>query len=456
MSLQRVTLPLFVIAMCLLFAAPAQARRTAQAPPPPAPPSASSGLEALSQPVRGTFGRVSSADLEGDPVLEAGGSVVLAELDGPGTVDRIWIAIEGSETYWRDIVLRIRWEGEDAPAVEAPIGDFFAVGPGARQELSSLPMTVQAGGRSFTSYWRMPYGSKASITLDNEGVNTTRVLAWEVDYRSGPVGPAPLHFHARYSQTTAAEGGEPLTALRTTGAGHYVGMSVVVQATASGNVASGRVGFIVDGDAKRGAGSEPLLRYFGNMFGVTKHSGAYVGATLAEGSRNKARTSMYRFHVNDPIPFSSNLVVTIDRGPDNVRTDHMSAVAYWYQGGVATLATKLAASRDRRWVSPTDEELALWQRSDEIDDEIIEAYRASDLETARNLLEELLQLEPDNAIASYNLACLYALGSQSDKALHLLQQAVDLGFTELSFARHDPDLASLHDHERFRKLVGLP
>jgi tetratricopeptide (TPR) repeat protein len=233
-------------------------------------------------------------------------------------------------------------------------------------------------------------------------------------------------------------------------------MSVVVQATAPGNVASGRVGFTVDGDSMKGAGSEPLLRYFGNMFGVTKHRGAYVGATLAEGSRTKARTSMYRFHVNDPIPFSSNLAVTVDRGPNNVRTDRMSAVAYWYQGGIATLSTKLAASRERRWESPTDEELALWKRSDEIDDEIIEAYRADDLDRARTLLEELLQLEPDNAIASYNLACLYALGGQADKALHLLQQAVDLGFSELSFARHDPDLASLHDHERFRKLVGLP
>jgi len=451
----RAPLFLSVLGLSLLMGSPAHARRRAPAPPAPAAPSGS-GLAGLASPVQGTFGRVASADLEGDPVLEAGGSMVLAELDGPGTVDRIWIAIEGSETFWRDIVLRIRWEGDDTPAVEAPIGDFFAVGPGARQSLESVPMTVMAGGRSFTSLWPMPFTSKASITLDNEGVNATRVLAWEVDYRSSPVGPAPLHFHARYSQLPEESSGEPLTALRTAGMGHYVGMNVVVQAGSPGNVASGDVRFTVDGDGARGAGAEPLLRYFGNMFGVTKHVGAYVGATLAEGGRAQARTSMYRFHVMDPIPFSETMNITIDRGRDNARNDSLSAVAYWYQAGVSTPWGKFAASRSRRWEPPTDAKLALWKRSDELDGEIIEAYRASDLGRALTLLEELIALEPDNAIASYNLACLYALGSETDKALHMLQQAVDLGFSELSFARHDPDLASLHEHERFRKLVGLP
>ncbi|MCO4769417.1 MAG: DUF2961 domain-containing protein [Deltaproteobacteria bacterium] len=447
------TVGLFALALCI--STPAHARKRAPTPPPPAMAPATDSLGALAQPQSGTFGRVSSSDLEAEPVLEAGGSIVLAELDGPGTVDRIWIAIEGSETYWRDIVLRIRWEDSDVAAVEAPIGDFFAVGPGARQNLSSLPMVVQSGGRSFTSFWAMPFASRASITLDNEGVHATRVLAWEVDYNNAPVGPAPLHFHATYSQSVGEASEKPLTALRTTGAGHYVGLSVVVQATEPGNVAAGRVGFTVDGDARGGAGSEKLLRYFGNMFGVNAHSNPYSGATLAEGGRAKARTSMYRFHVQDPIPFAQSIELTVERGPDNSRSDRLSTVAYWYQGGVATPSTKLASARDRRWTAPSDDELRLWARADEIDDEIVEAYRASDLDGARTLLEELLKLEPANAIASYNLACLYALGDEQDKALHMLQQAVDLGFSELSYARHDPDLASLHEHERFKKLVGL-
>ena len=452
MTSHRVLSVLGVLALSVCLALPAHARK--RAGPPPGPPPARDALEALVQPRAGSFARVASADLESEPILEAGGSLVLAEIDGPGTIDRLWVAVEGSETWWRDIVLRIHWEGGDTPSVEAPIGDFFAVGPGARQSLSSLPMTVQAGGRSLTSYWSMPFASKALITLDNEGVNSTRVLAWEVDYRAGSVGAEPMHFHARYGQVTG-EGEQPMSALRASGKGHYVGMSVVVQATSPGNVAAGRIAFNVDGDASKGPGGEKLLRYFGNMFGVNQHSTAYSGATLAEGSRVKARTSMYRFHVKDPIPFSETIEVTMERGPDNGRSDNLSAVAYWYQAGVATPSGKFASSRERRWEAPSDEELRLWARADEIDDEIVEAYRAADLETARTLLEELLEIEPQNAIASYNLACLYALGDEQDKALHMLQQAVDLGFSELSYARHDPDLTSLRDHERFKKLVGL-
>jgi len=437
---------------CLLLAPPAEAKRRGPPPPPPAAPALGGALDALPSPVAGTFARVSSSDLAAEPVLDAGGSLVLAELEGPGTIDRLWIAIEGSETYWRDIVVSIRWEGESTPSVQAPIGDLFAVGPGARQNLDSVPMVVQSGGRSFTSFWRMPFAERATITLDNEGVNATRVLAWEVDYRKGPVGGAPLHFHAAYTQQIGDEPGKGLTALRTSGKGHYVGLSVVVQQTAPGNATSGQIRFDVDG---AGGGGQRLQRYFGSMFGVNEWSGSFGGATLAEGSRAKARTSMYRFHVHDPVPFGESIEVQVDRGSDNGRTDRISAVAYWYQAGVATPSGKLAASRDRRWEPPSDEELRLWARSDELDGEIIEAYRNKDLVTARALLEELLTLEPKNAIASYNLACLYALGEESDKALHMLQQAVDLGFSELSFAQHDPDLASLHEHERFRKLVGL-
>lgn len=436
------------------LAAPVHARKKKVEAPPPVP-ATSSALEAITRPVDGTFGRVSSSDRSGDPVLEAGGSLTLANITGPGVVDRLWIAIEGSDTFWRDIVVRISWDGGSSPAVEAPIGDLFAVGPGARQKLQSVPMAVQAGGRSFTSLWKMPFAANATIVLDNEGVHDTRVLAWEVDYRSVPVAAEPLHFHARFTQANPPEPDVPITVLRTSGQGHYVGMSLAVQSTAPGNVGTGMIHFKVDGDTARAPGAMPLMRYFGNLFGANETKGPWVGTTLAEGNRVKARTAFYRFQVHDPVPFTSSMEVTVDHGPENQRTDRISAVVYWYQIGTASPFGKFASARDRRWPAPTDEELALWKRADDVDEEIIDAYRRSDLDKAQALLEELIKLEPENAIATYNLACLYSLHDEQDKALHMLESAIDLGFSELSFARHDPDLKALHDHERFKKLVGL-
>ena len=94
-----------------------------------------------------------------------------------------------------------------------------------------------------------------------------------------------------------------------------------------------------------------------------------------------------------------------------------------------------------------DEERALLTRSADL--------ATAGAEKATALLEELLELEPLSVYASYNLACLYALAGKTALSLHRLEGAIELGFSELSFARQDPDLKSLHDNPRFRHLVGL-
>jgi len=211
----------------------------------------------------------------------------------------------------------------------------------------------------------------------------------------------------------------------------------------------------VDGDSTQGPGALPALNYFGNIFGLGKVNGAVQGTTLDEGNRVKARSSVYRFHLTDPVPFSQSIELHLDHGVANTRMDRLAGVAYWYQDKPAVPFQKIVSGRARRWKAPSDAELALWKRSDELNTEVLAAYRRSDFDDARTLLEELLELEPQSVYASYNLACLYSLSGEQDKALHMLEQAIELGFTELGFARHDPDLGSLHGHARFRKLVGL-
>ena len=447
---------LVLIALVLVLPASVEAKKKKKQEEPEAPTFAHGAeLESLTQQAAGTFGRVSSADLSDDPNVGPGETVVLANLEGPAVIDRIWIAIEGSDTYWRDVVLQITWDGASAPSVEAPIGDFFAVGPGARQNHQSAPFAVQSAGRSFTSLWKMPFAGAARIALVNEGASSTRQLRWEVEYRQLPALPAgSLFFHAQYTQANPPEVGRPLTVLRASGRGQYVGLSLVAQNATPGAWGTGAINFEVDGARSRGPGAVTLLNYFGNIFGLSEISGRYQGVTLDEGDRVKARSSVYRWHVTDPVPFNQSFLLQVDHGQDNQRTDRLAAVAYWYQDAPQVPFEKLAAARERRWPAPSDEELALWRRADQLNVEVVDAYRRNDYDAALTLLEELLTLEPDSMYASYNLACLYALKGESDRSLHLLEQAIELGFTELSFARHDPDLQSLHTHERFFVLVG--
>ncbi len=57
--------------------------------------------------------------------VNAGQTITLADIDGSGQVQHIWMTPTGN---WRLSILRIYWDGETDPSVEVPVGDFFAMG----------------------------------------------------------------------------------------------------------------------------------------------------------------------------------------------------------------------------------------------------------------------------------------------------------------------------------------
>jgi tetratricopeptide (TPR) repeat protein len=65
----------------------------------------------------------------------------------------------------------------------------------------------------------------------------------------------------------------------------------------------------------------------------------------------------------------------------------------------------------------------------------------------------LVQLQPKNAMAMYNLACSHALLRQKTQALEALRRAVMLGYADLDFLLNDSDLTSLHGHTDFQSIV---
>src|SRR5690606_2406513 len=55
--------------------------------------------------------------------------------------------------------------------------------------------------------------------------------------------------------------------------------------------------------------------------------------------------------------------------------------------------------------------------------------------------------------AYYNLACIRAVQGRTDEAIAELGRAVGAGFTDVSWARRDGDLASLRDDPRFARVL---
>ena len=57
-----------------------------------------------------------------DPI-PAGETLTLADIDGPGAIQQIWMTPSGD---YRFTILRIYYDDQEIPSVECPVGDFFA------------------------------------------------------------------------------------------------------------------------------------------------------------------------------------------------------------------------------------------------------------------------------------------------------------------------------------------
>ena len=96
-------------------------------------------------------------------ILRDGETATLADLDGPGVIEHLWLTTDHSDL--RRLVLSMRWDDEPGPSVEVPLGDFFCTGWPGEVALLSSEMIVVAPACGLNSYWPMPFRRRARITL---------------------------------------------------------------------------------------------------------------------------------------------------------------------------------------------------------------------------------------------------------------------------------------------------
>ena len=279
-----------------------------------------------------------------------GETTVLADLQGPGVINHLWMTIADNEYGWpRLLRLRVYYDGSSVPSVDAPVGDFFAVGNGFEGEVESLMVRNSSAGRARNCYWPMPFRKSCKVTVTNEGRRRVTMLYYHVDWDKVPSLPADtLYFHARYRQSlpTPADGSN-YEFLTVQGRGHYVGTVMSVVQAEAGWFGEGDDYFWVDGQRPsiEGTGSED---YFNDAWGLHVNDGPNYGVTVAEGTGLGSRMTAYRWHLVDPIPFTKSLKAEIEhrgwtynangavKSAFGERTDLISSVAFWYQQGIAT------------------------------------------------------------------------------------------------------------------------
>lgn len=278
-----------------------------------------------------------------------GETTVLADLEGPGIVNHIWLTVAGNEYGWpRLLRLRVYYDGSDVPSVDAPVGDFFGVGHGMERPLNSLAIRNSSSGRSRNSYWPMPFRRSVRITITNEGTRRLYNLYYHVDWQKHASLPRKTaYFHARYRQARPPPAGDWYDFLTVKGRGFYVGTVLSALQVAPGWFGEGDDLFYVDGNpvpVMMGTGTED---YANDAWSFRVGDGPYTGVTVADGTETGARLTAYRWHLNDPIPFRTSLRAAIEhagwtfdadgsvRSAFEERPDFFSSVAFWYQDGIA-------------------------------------------------------------------------------------------------------------------------
>ena len=76
--------------------------------------------------------------------------------------------------------------------------------------------------------------------------------------------------------------------------------------------------------------------------------------------------------------------------------------------------------------------------------------RERGLELARRARE----IEPDEPMVLYNLACIYSLTGEVDEGMDCLENAFDHGFTHVAWVLKDSNLDALREHSRFEALMS--
>ncbi len=278
-----------------------------------------------------------------------GETAVIADLKGPGQVNHIWLTIAANEYGWpRLLRLRIYYDGSTTPSVDAPVGDFFAVGHGLERPVDSLLVRDSSEGRSRNCYWPMPFRRSCKITVTNEGRRRVSNLYYHVDWQKMKSLPENVgYFHALYRQALPAPAGKRLEILSVKGRGHYVGTVFSVIQNQPGWFGEGDDFFYVDGEqypSIEGTGSED---YFNDAWGLRTGTGPYTGVPVAEGTNLGSRMTAYRWHLSDPVPFTRSFLFEIEhagwtynadgtvRSGFEERADLFSTVAFWYQEGIA-------------------------------------------------------------------------------------------------------------------------
>ena len=261
--------------------------------------------------------------------------VDLGELTGPGCINRIWITGTGFDSA--EVILRIYFDDEAIPNVEAPLSAFFGMMHDQEFYQVNTPFIAVKPKNGYTSYFQMPFSKSARIEITAHP-KAEVYFFYSIDWHEYPGQEMneTKRFCARWRRESPCQAfSEDFMILDADGPGQLIGFVYAVDMLESRHTArwshAGGESIYIDGDGPnpayiRGIGGEDT---FGASFGGANYPQQtslfedipyYV---QKEGDMQKLVG--YRFYVNDSINFDKSIHMRF-----GCRAHDISSTVYWY------------------------------------------------------------------------------------------------------------------------------
>ncbi|MDI9603451.1 MAG: DUF2961 domain-containing protein [Acidobacteriota bacterium] len=246
------------------------------------------------------------------PTLDAGASMVLADLRGPGIIRHIHTTRHHpADLFARGIVIEITFDGAEEPAVSCPLADFFGDGCNGRSREFSTPL-IECAPWSYNCYFPMPFRESARVVLRNDTARNALNYSY-VEWEPLPEWDPELgYFHATYNREQFRLDRDAFISLiEVEGSGHVVGrqMSIVTAEPLFKEFA-----YVMEANNEVDIdGVERVVDYLGTEDSFTfswgfqsEFTGLRAGMPHLEvGDVNEL--SIYRFHDHMPIRYRERL-----------------------------------------------------------------------------------------------------------------------------------------------------
>jgi Protein of unknown function (DUF2961) len=291
--------------------------------------------------------------VSGTANVPARGAITVVRLKGKAAIRALEFSIPREEApAFKDIRLRVTWDGRNEPSIDAPIALFYGAGSLYNRDnreylVKAFPVNIRfTKDRVYLAcYFPMPFFKSAHVELMG-GAHAVNGLRWSARYtRLSEPANQLSYFHATYRDFARATPGEDLVLLdtrKTEGSknwsGHLAGTSFIFSHEANLRTLEGDPRFFFDDSLTpqvQGTGTEEWGGggdYWGGLNMTLPFVGHPVGARtpqLAVSGEDKIE-SAYRFLLADLMPFGKNAVIRLEHGGNDESTEHYETVTYWY------------------------------------------------------------------------------------------------------------------------------